>query len=123
MGNSLRYFFTNDLSLYDNLGLSKKVRGESANAIEFYLFDEKNYFFECLLECKNLEKLSDINLFTQKSNKLLVSTIENIISENKLSEGFKKKYQKKINLNEEEMIDPYTLSKMTYHELGLYKLH
>ena len=128
MENSPRYLFTNDLILYDNLDLlNKKGRGESGNAIEFYLFDEKNYFLECLLECENLEKLSDINLFTQKNNKLLVSTIENIISENKLyiakGEGFKKKYQSRINLNEEEIIDPYTLSKMTYHELGIYKLH
>ena len=127
MGNSPRYLFTNDLILYDNVDLlNKKGRRELGNSIEFYLFDEKNYFLECLLECKNLEKLSDFNLFTQENNIQLVSTIENIISENKLhitkGEGFKKKYQSRINLNEEEMIDPYTLSKMTYHELGIYKL-
>jgi len=87
----------------------------------------KNYFLECLLECKNLEKLSDISLFTQESNTLLVSILENIISENNLhiveGDRFNKKYQNKINLNEEEIIDPYTLSKITYHELGIYKLH
>jgi len=128
MENSPRYLFTNDLFLHDNLDLfNKKGRGESGIAIEFYLFDENIYFLECLLECKNLEKLSDISLFTQESNTLLVSTIENIISENNLyieeGEGLKKKYQNRINLNEEEIIDPYTLSKITYHELGIYKLH
>ena len=128
MENSPRYLFTNDLILYDNIDLlSQKGRGESGNAIEFYLFGEKNYFLECILESRNLEKLSDINLFTHESNEKLVSTIENIISENKLhivkGEGFKKKYQSRINLNEEDIIDPYTLSKMTYHELGIYKLH
>lgn len=30
-----------------------------------------------------------------------------------------KKYQNKINLNEEEILDPYSLSKMTYHDLGI----
>ena len=39
------WYCTNDLILYDNLDLSnKKVRGESTNAIEFYLFDEKITF-------------------------------------------------------------------------------
>ena len=128
MENSQRYLCTNDLILYENVDLlSKQGRGESGNAIEFYLFDEKYYFLECLLESENLEKLSDINLFTHESNEKLVSTIENIISENKLhiekGEGFKKNYQNRLNLNEEEIIDPYTLSTMTYHELGIYKLH
>ena len=62
--------------------------------MEFYLYDENNYFPEWLLKCKNLENLSDINLFTQKSNTLSVSTIENlyqkIISIYEKGEGFKK---------------------------------
>ena len=123
-----RYLFNNDISINDNLDLSnKKDRGGSGNAIEAYLFGEKNYLFEYLLECKNLEKLSDISLFIQDSNALLIYTIENIISENNLciveTEEFKKKYQNKINLNEEGLIDPYTLSNMTYHELGIYRLY
>ena len=36
---------------------------------------------------------------------------------------FKKKCKSRINLNEEEIIDPYALSKISYHELGIYRLH
>jgi len=62
------------------------------------------------------------NLFTQENNSQLVSTIENNLYLPK-DEGFKKKCKSRINLNEEEIIDPYALSKISYHELGIYRLH
>ena len=123
MLSSPRYLFNYDLTLYDNLD-SQNNQGESGNAIEYFLYG-KISFYDNLLRCRNLQKLSNINLFIEHDNKSLIETIEKIFQENRIeyeNTNILKNSKKKINQKKEKFIDEYKLSQMTYYDLGIHKL-
>ena len=123
MLSSPRYLFNYDLTLYDNLD-SQNNQGESGNAIEYFLYG-KISFYDNLLRCRNLQKLSNINLFIEQDNKSLIETIENIFQENRIEYGntINIKYnENRLNKRTEKILDEYKLSQMTYYDLGIHKL-
>ena len=82
-------------------------------------------FYDNLLRCRNLQKLSNINLFIEQDNKSLIETIENIFQENRIEYGntINIKYnEKRLNKRTEKIQDEYKLSQMTYYDLGIHKL-
>ena len=123
MLSSPRYLFNYDLTLYDNLDFQNN-QGKSGNAIEYYLYGNIS-FYDNLLRCRNLQKLSNINLFVEQDNKSLIETIEKIFQENRIeyeNTNILKNSKKKINQKKEKFIDEYKLSQMTYYDLGIHKL-
>jgi hypothetical protein len=82
-------------------------------------------FYDNLLRCRNLQKLSNINLFIEQDNKSLIETIENIFQENRIEyeNTINIKYnEKRLNKRTEKILDEYKLSQMTYYDLGIHKL-
>ena len=82
-------------------------------------------FYDNLLRCRNLQKLSNINLFIEQDNKSLIETIENIFQENRIEyeNTINIKYnEKRLNKRTEKIQDEYKLSQMTYYDLGIHKL-
>ena len=124
MENSPRFIISHDLNLYDNFD-PNSASGESGNAVEYFLFGN-NEFLELLLKCKNLQALSNIKLFIQKTNKPLIKTVKDILKDNKVIRKKKIKLYnhlttKNTNKNSDKNLDGYTFSKMTYHQKGIYK--
>ena len=92
--DSPRFLISNDLDLYDNLG-KDAISGESGNALEVILLGNTDYISSLML-CKNLKKLADYNLFTQKSGKKLLQEIEKILEKNGIYSTNSKKNLKHI---------------------------
>ena len=92
--DSPRFLISNDLDLYDNLG-KDATSGESGNALEVILLGNTDYISSLML-CKNLKKLADYNLFTQKSGKTLLKEIEKILEKNGINATNSKKNLKHI---------------------------
>ena len=92
--DSPRFLISNDLDLYDNLGKDTNS-GESGNALEVILLGNTHYI-SSLMTCRNLTKLADYNLFTQKSGKTLLKEIEKILEKNGIYSTNSKKNLKHI---------------------------
>ena len=124
MISSPRYLINYDLTLYDNLD-SRNSQGESGNAVEYFLYGKISYY-DNILRCRNLQKLSNINLFIQQDNKSLIETIEKIFQKNRIeyseNDIIIKNYKIKLNKKNEKSLDEYNLSQMTYYDLGIHKL-
>ena len=77
------------------------------------------------MRCRNLQKLSNINLFIEHDNKSLIETIEKIFQENRIeyeNTTTLKNTKKIFNQKSGKFLDEYKLSKMTYYDLGIHKL-
>ena len=81
---SPRYLVSKKLNLLDNY-LERTKAGESGVALELILFGKRNVIVT-LMHCKNLQKLSNYNLFAEEFGKHnLMKEIKKIFQNNKLN--------------------------------------
>ena len=81
---SPRYLVSEELNLLDNY-LERTKAGESGVALELILFGEINIIATLIMCCKNLQKLSDYNLFAEEFGKYnLIKEIKKIFRNNEI---------------------------------------